>query len=213
MDGGFQAGFDGVLNAVRGVAADGSPDDDGGGQGGDGPGGDVPGGDDRRGQACSHAKYMVACKRARKAERERESAEAGHSALQGAWNQQRLRCGDHVGVGEDSAHPSTHPNQWDAGVVLLNAWSQLGTQKMPAQESMASAGAWRSWHVFRRPSMKSKRSSFSASWSASNFSGPALCFFASTIAHRTAWALGDCRRSCIHMPDTRCSWRMERGNR
>jgi hypothetical protein len=51
---------------------------------------------------------------------------AASSSLEAAWNNERLRVGDHVGPSEG---PELHPNQYSPTGVLHQAWVQLGKNK------------------------------------------------------------------------------------
>lgn len=72
--------------------------------------------------------YVRACKRTRRAERGNEELRASSSALEAAWNSQRLRSGDFVGAAEEE-QSGMQVNQYTPGGVLRQAWLQLGKNR------------------------------------------------------------------------------------
>ena len=80
-------------------------------------------GDHRRTQA--HSEYLHTCKKLKRAQQETCSEQQAASSLKRAWDEERLRFGDHVGPAEHAVHC----NQWSYPQVLRNTWLQLGKNK------------------------------------------------------------------------------------
>ena len=110
-------------------------------------------------QSEAHMIYVRQAKRLVGKVAENEELKEDHRSLEGAWNENRLRCGDQVAGSSSDA--GQHPNTWTFKGVLLNAWLQIGKSKVAnflfnflrrrkASDHPPPPSLLQSMHIFRR---------------------------------------------------------------
>jgi hypothetical protein len=79
--------------------------------------------------SAEHICFLNKARQAKQTNRKLEKLQHDQSAINSAWNEQRLRFGDKVGhaIGNSAG---CHPNTWDIATVSRNAWKQIGKSRL-----------------------------------------------------------------------------------
>ena len=79
-----------------------------------------------------HSQYLHACKRAKHSGKYAEQIALQQKPLEHAWNEERLRRGDRVGVAtprEDGAQANAQANAYHPTGVLRECWKMIGKNR------------------------------------------------------------------------------------